>query len=360
MLQNADIGMLNFAHMPASTFPTQLQYPGQPVCVTTSGVDYEFLSGSRPLEPSGVMAALPRAIEEPDEASEESSLKCNFPGCRSKATFKRNYELQRHMKKHTRKETFDCPAINCKYRGTKAFYRADKLKAHVDLAHDGETLFACPVAGCLSARTPLSGAILALHIRNHDNGSCAPYWVYLKALENCGERRTCPVGNCSKKVHQDSLHQHLLQHTQAERTAFRTEIAAMGFDAENGYVICPIPSCQIFLTHLPAFHDHLIDHISVDPNHLRTWRYEVSSLVRGDPHPWLEWRAGNEIFDLTCSACGQRVKGKRITHQLDLLKDLEELRECREQILQHCPGFGLNPIFDDVMPVIRRKSERAP
>jgi hypothetical protein len=264
------------------------------------------------------------------------------------------------MKKHTRKETFDCPAVNCKYRGTKAFYRSDKLKAHVNAAHDEQTLFACPVAGCLSARAPLSGAILAVHIRNHDNGSCEPYWDYFKALEDCGGSRTCPIGSCLKKLCRDSLQEHVLQHTEAERTAFRTEIAAAGLDHRNGYIICPVPSCQIRLPHLPAFRDHFIDHIASNPNHLRTWMDKVSSLVRGDPHPWQEWWAEGGNFGSVCPTCGEVTIGGRSTHQLDLLKDLKGLHGCKEQILQLYPGFGSNPIFDDVMPVVHRKTERVP
>jgi hypothetical protein len=102
------------------------------------------------------------------------------------------------MKKHTRKETLDCPAVNCKYRGTKAFYRPDKLNAHVHAAHDKETLFACPVAGCLSARTPLSGPLLAVYIRNRDRQSYGQSVDYFNVLANYDRIRACPVGNCSK------------------------------------------------------------------------------------------------------------------------------------------------------------------
>ena len=122
-----------------------------------------------------------------EEPTNLTGRKYNFPGCRSKRTFKRNYELQRHMQMHEWTETFDCPAVNCKHRGPKAFYRSDKLKAYVNVAYDEHTMFARPVAGCLSARTAISRDTLALHIRNHDHGACKPYCSHSKALEKCDE-----------------------------------------------------------------------------------------------------------------------------------------------------------------------------
>jgi hypothetical protein len=159
-------------------------------------------------------------------------------------------------------------------------------------------------------------------------------------------------------LNSESLQEHVLRRTEAERTAFRTEIAATGLDPLNGHIICPIPSCQMRLADLPAFHDYLIGHIASDPDHLRTWKNKVSSLVARNAYPWQEW--ATQYLDVVCPTCGEVASGWQTTHQLDLLKDLKEFHRCREQILQSCPGFGYNPIFDDVMPAVHRSSRRNP
>lgn len=130
------------------------------------------------------------------------------------------------------------PCCQLQVARDKRFYRADKLKSYVIIAHNESTLFSGPVAGCLSACTPLSGTILALHIRNHDNRSCKAYWSYFKALQSCGESRTCPIINCLKKLYQGSLQEHVLRYTEVEGTAFRTEMTAAGLDHFSGYLIC--------------------------------------------------------------------------------------------------------------------------
>ncbi|KAF2088034.1 hypothetical protein K490DRAFT_65314 [Saccharata proteae CBS 121410] len=60
----------------------------------------------------------------------KGSFKCTFPGCSRKKEFNRNYELQRHMKKHEAKVQYDCPVISCNRNGPRAFYRGDKMLAH--------------------------------------------------------------------------------------------------------------------------------------------------------------------------------------------------------------------------------------
>lgn len=309
-----------------------------------------------------------RTIQEPSDVAEKSGFRCDFPGCRSKTAFKRKPDLQRHMRKHTRKVTFDCPAVNCKYRGRKAFYRPDKLTAHVNAAHDEETLFACPIEGCLSHRTLLSRVLLGLHMRNHEMLP-EPYYGYFQALQGCGQKRICPVGKCGKNLMRwrnhlwwDFRQEHILQHTEAERTAFGIEVAAAGFDPVNGYVICPIPNCPERLPHLDAFHHHLIGHTVADPDHFDAWKnvarwYPLSSDAK-NCFPWETWYFMDEPSGLVCPTCGEQVRQGRNTHQLDLLKDPEEFKGCREQILRLCPRFASHPIFDDVMPVVQRSGCR--
>lgn len=324
-----------------------------------------------------------RPISEPSEAPEGSSLKCNFPACRSKTTFNREHDLRRHMDKHVPRQTFDCPAVNCKYRGRKAFYRSDKLIAHLNAGHDEETLFACPVPGCLSNSVLLSRAMLALHMRNHYLPRSYPGEKYRNALSICDENRTCPVETCSQKLVRNlpqarleriypslargrvlqKIQEHVLQHSEAERIASSTEIAALGFDPLNGYVICPLPSCGMTLPDISAFRLHLIDHTVIDPNHFHDWKNEVSSFVHDASCPWDKWSplyrySSNKELELVCPTCGEVSKGSfgdSFTHQLDLLKDPKEFYGCREQILRLYPEFGSHPVFEDVMPIVHRR-----
>ncbi|KAF7504261.1 hypothetical protein GJ744_002519 [Endocarpon pusillum] len=363
VLPNVDTAMLYPVYTQGTTSHYQWQQQEQATDQSTPASDFQFVSGSRPLQPLAAKAELSCVAQGQDENSEGPSLKCDFPGCPSKKTFRRKYELQRHMKKHTQQKRLDCPAVNCKFRGPKAFYRPDKLKAHVLAGHGEQTLFACPVAGCFSARTPLSSrAFLSVHIRNHSLGQ---YGGYLPALGSLDQVRTCPVESCLKKLSPYSLKGHVLQHTEAERAAYRIKIAAAGLDHLSGCVICPVISCRITLPDLPAFQDHLIDHIALAPNHFRAWRAKtrtttLSTLWERDLHqrPW-ESRYGNLYFlQVDCPACG--LRREQNAHPFDLLKDPMNLHACREEILQLYPGIGWHPIFDDVMPAVQRRRTREP
>ncbi len=377
VLPTVDPAMLGHFYMPGITSHYQSQQQEQATDQSAPADDFQFVSGSRPLDPLATKGALPRYAKLASQlfvvvrltnhsiAQEQeqcSGIKCDFPGCSSKRTFKRKYELQRHRKKHTPRETFECPAINCKYRGPKAFYRSDKLKAHVLAGHDPETLFACPVAGCFSARTPLSRAMLAVHLRNHDRWSCEPYLGYFTALADCDQFRTCPVGKCLKKLSPYSLQEHVLQHTEAERSAHHIKIAAAGLDPLTGCVICPVISCRIRLPDLPAFQDHLIDHIALDADHFRAWKAKtIHSYEDIHQRPWQRWyfheRFVSEVCGYSvCTPCGEH----RVTHPFDLLKDSKDLHVYREEILQLYPGIGWHPIFDDIMPVVHRRNFRVP
>lgn len=48
--------------------------------------------------------------------------KCTWPGCRSRTKFGRQYEYNRHMKKHTKVNTIACPVIYCHRQDSKPFY----------------------------------------------------------------------------------------------------------------------------------------------------------------------------------------------------------------------------------------------
>ncbi|KAB2581084.1 C2H2 type master regulator of conidiophore development brlA [Lasiodiplodia theobromae] len=64
-------------------------------------------------------------------------FQCSYPGCNSKG-FSRKYELQRHMKKHSRSQLFLCPVAGCHFQQlANAFYRHDKLGCHMRFCHPG-------------------------------------------------------------------------------------------------------------------------------------------------------------------------------------------------------------------------------
>jgi hypothetical protein len=179
-----------------------------------------------------------------DETSKKG-LRCDHPGCKSKIVFRRKYELLRHKRKHGQ-AGFPCTAVNCKFRGAKAFYREDKLKAHVYEGHDDHTLFACPVPGCLGDNFPLPRYLMAIHCRNHN---LSTYFnevtKHLVALEHCDRFRKCPIGTCLEKRVVD-MHGHLQnEHSQTERLAFAGEVVLEGFEAFTGHFICPTSGCNL-------------------------------------------------------------------------------------------------------------------
>ncbi|OCL08970.1 hypothetical protein AOQ84DRAFT_30485 [Glonium stellatum] len=330
---------------------------------------FNFVSGCRPLGAQPAAVSLTEGSgsnSNPEAPSKIDGRRCDFPGCRSKKTFKRNYELQRHRKKHDRAETFDCPAVNCKYRGSKAFYRPDKLKAHVDAAHDENTMFACPIAGCLSARTAVSRNILALHIRNHDHGACKPYWSHFKALENCDKSRSCPVEGCTQKLDIDSLQEHIMQHGEDERKASHIGITIGGFDPSTAFITCPFLDCQIRSQNLTAFHGHINEHTISDIDHFTAWRDGISPRMTDNSAPWQIWVIARADSNIVCPICNTNAEfewdslRRSVSHQLSLLKPPKELYQYREQILSLYPDFSTHPVFDDVMPAIHRKTERVP
>lgn len=320
--------------------------------------DFQFVSGYKPVgqtHPNQMFPKVECATKEPEKAG----IKCKWPGCRSKATFKRNYELQRHMKKHSREQTFDCPAVNCRYRGAKGFYRADKLKDHVNAAHDDETLFTCPVIGCLSALNSLPRGLLSIHIRNHINGACKPYWSYFAALELKSEIRACPVGKCQAKLEIYKLGGHIHQHSEEDRVTHQATITSAGFNAINGHSICPV--CEFQSSSLQDLHDHIdAVHLVLDPEHFSEWKMTISKSISGPLLPWKGCDIVRAPNNPICPVCNNTTPpGLHATHHLDLLRDSKELHRYREQILKLYPEFGSHPVFDDVMPTVHRKPERA-
>lgn len=91
-------------------------------------------------------------------------LRCSWSGCQSRVVFKRKYELERHMQKHSTLKPFPCPVVDCVFSGSRAFYRKDKLCAHLRDGHRDEDIGVCPMPPC-GMQLPL--LILQEHCRRH-------------------------------------------------------------------------------------------------------------------------------------------------------------------------------------------------
>ncbi|KAF2189024.1 hypothetical protein K469DRAFT_748213 [Zopfia rhizophila CBS 207.26] len=94
-------------------------------------------------------------------------LKCEYPGCRYRGTFKRKYELQRHVKKHTNGEIYSCPIVGCDRteKESKAYYRADKFVDHFKKTHTDDDTSLCPITTCRIG--PFSLDLRMAHVQYH-------------------------------------------------------------------------------------------------------------------------------------------------------------------------------------------------
>jgi hypothetical protein len=229
----------------------------------------------------------------------KAGLRCTWPGCPSKTPFRRAYELRRHRKKHGR-ERMPCTAVNC----PRAFYREDKLKAHVYEGHDDRSLFACPVPGCLPDAAALPRYLMAIHCRNHALSTYRnEHTGHLVALEHCDRFRKCPVGHCREKRVVD-MRDHLLNgHSLAERLGSASQVGLDGFDALTGHFLCPAGGCcDVYETQDEVFHHFVSSHL------------ERHSRLEVDKH----------------------------------------------RVLKTIPQLATHPMFDDILPVNDRRAERVP
>jgi hypothetical protein len=131
----------------------------------------------------------------PSESGGRPTFNCDFKGCKARP-FKRVAELNRHKSVHDpNKHSYPCLAIDCCRVGKKAFYRQDKLKAHILAGHDSETVFVC---GVKISETETCGMrttrdLMAIH---HSWGPTGVFWDL--SLESI---RTCPIPKCSFKAY---------------------------------------------------------------------------------------------------------------------------------------------------------------
>ena len=284
-----------------------------------------------------------------------SALKCDFPGCHSRATFKRKYELQRHMKKHERKVMYPCPAIDCDRKESRSFYRSDKLVHHLGTGHGDNDSYVCPLAGCLTY--PMSFDEIKLHARNHGR-ECNSVVETLQRIP--GSQRQCMLKNCLKRLNVWMMQRHLLDHTINERLEEAAVIQQMGYDAETVKVICPL--CELLLHDHGEFAAHLQSvHLTTDSAHLTKFQESVANIIYKNGYqrdviwyPWWVERGCDTIKSMVCPTCGQPASTQvdRIDHHLQLLPDQNGVRPYRWDILRLCPDFGTHPVFDDVRAVV--------
>lgn len=314
---------------------------------SSANTNFVFESRGVPIQPNQTPISSQR------KPRDSNALKCDFPGCHSRATFKRKYELQRHMKKHERKETYPCPAIDCDRKGSRSFYRADKLVHHLVTGHGDNDSYLCPLARC--STNPVSFDEIKLHARNH-HWRCNSVIKILQRIPD--SQRRCMLKNCLKRLDIMEMQSHLLDHTMNERLEETAVIQQMGYDAETVKVICPL--CKLLLRNYRGFTAHLqSDHLTTDSTHLAQFRESVANVVSPDGLIWETWGVQYPHWDtmkpMLCPTCGQLASTRRLAgmvdHHLQLL-DQNEVRPYRWDILRLCPDFGTHPVFDDARPSI--------
>lgn len=287
-------------------------------------------------------------------------MKCTFLGCSSKGTFARRHNLNRHMKKHERKQVFPCPAVNCKFRGEKAFYRIDKLVAHIETGHHDEDVFSCPIAGCSPASGPMNLRLFNLHIFNHNCesfGSLKGPSAQFRSLSHCfAERRqefSCPIKNCSKSPSLGSFRDHILRHSEGERADFQSTVARYGFDSITGNHICPLDECKMQFPDPETLHYHLTQH-------LRGWttgtafdnEHAICPTTKQD-----RWEGNTKSFNIW-RADDPRCSCRPAMQWWATPQLRQELRSCCERLIYSFPCLYFTSIFDDFMPTIHRFAQR--
>jgi hypothetical protein len=189
-------------------------------------------------------------------------LKCSYPGCKSKRTFGRKYELNRHAKEHTMPKQYRCTADSgCAF----AAKRPDQLISHAVKTHGPEERFQCLESTC--DVEALSWRMLMIHATRHLRcGTIMNERSFaLGNPQNLWPK--CPIRKCSK--HQDPA-SHLRSHSLAEIMPHEATLRNLGYTM-GGLLICPL--CQtsfergIFGSHLNTGHDISIsknDRIDLD------------------------------------------------------------------------------------------------
>ncbi|KAH0565855.1 hypothetical protein GP486_000752 [Trichoglossum hirsutum] len=212
-----------------------------------------------------------RIIEGPEEHSRSISdvqitkgdrFVCLHIGCKSKRTFGRVAELQRHIRKHFPEELFECPIESCKYKGVKAFYRFDKYIHHIRKDHEFEK-FTCPVGGCYFSHTR---AELEKHIGSH------PWRSRLSCHDEISRLGfswfnyvcRCPIEGCGDAILGDRIliSDHIARHPLELRMKSSSMIAQLDYNWRYALYTCPIDGCGTEHKGRGGFSRHLREHQS--------------------------------------------------------------------------------------------------
>lgn len=269
------------------------------------------------------------------------------------------------MSKHTRDVSYACPVIACNRNGSRAFYREDKLKAHLRSVHDDAERSSCPVSSC--SKGPLQLDLLRVHMHVHNDDEASE--VSLLKLYAADTRR-CPLEKCrvgsSRWMYSDKIpgpNGHLLVHDQAERQEQRVGISARGYDATSGSIICPI--CREFCPGNGEFRKHFSNvHMTVT-EHARLYTAAVRSKIHTDKKfdGWSIWddlplflfqESVSSEGGFKCPGCSVTIAdrpghfGDKPVNHPGLIVATEELYRHRREILRLLLDFYTHPVFDDV------------
>lgn len=233
------------------------------------------------------------------------TLTCDHAGCSYAGTFRRPWELQRHVAaKHSTERPFWCPVIGCiKGRGAPAFARPDKLTTHMRTVHRNKNVQAiCPAATCPD--TALELDVLGVHIKLQHLGS-KPGGVMggmFRAVTNAAstDHRYCPLWFCKARVNLEVFPSHLLNHTSAELAATIPALAQEGYvvnrfgcehsreeaGSTNDPCFCKITSIELVCPICASRHEsRLVLKTHVEGTHLQSgedvvgFRREILALV---------------------------------------------------------------------------------
>ena len=226
-----------------------------------------------------------RSLEPVDnDARQFGPLRCDHAGCKSKATFRGTYELNRHKQLHE-KDPLICPVLGC--NKPRRSPRLDKFGDHIR-GHGELALVKCPARDCEAS--PQALHLFHIHLRGHEEGllpqQCHSYeWVNIWAI--FANRRICPISSCHKFMGDrrslggtEKLALHLAhEHVERDRQAQRSSVWGMGIDPSNCDFICPV--CPVRFSVADISEEKLQLHVwshCVDLSHLRVYLREVAEL----------------------------------------------------------------------------------
>jgi len=168
------------------------------------------------------------------------SFKCPYTCCNYQGTFRRRWELQRHIAtKHAGDKKFPCPVVGCSTNGqTPTFARSDKLTSHIKATHRSVGVKAiCPATTC--SCMPLELDLLGVHIKlcHLQKEQEGVQKMICRALANAASIGYCQCLLCKKRISLDDFPLHLSGHTTGDLDAAIPKLA------EEGYIVSKL-SCE--------------------------------------------------------------------------------------------------------------------